>query len=220
MDGKLRWLCGAVLALSAVGQTGCLTQQTVRTKSSTISFKGYEDDSKKIRSKFGGGYRYSPTGEVISDRKSPYDTDKMLSGSDRLANSKVFRNGRKDYAGNEYKTPDYLARNQDYRTKKAWGGEKAAAESDMSRHLAAGADTEAKTRDAKGLNRLFRTRDASGTSREFATHDPSRLVRAQENAPSPEPIPGPSAENGYRIEKRATRDEIRQLLHPGQGGGS
>lgn len=214
------WWRWAVVAMLAGGQCGCLTQQTVRTKSSTITFRGHEDDTKKIRSKFGGGYSYGPNGEVITDRKNPFDTEKKMADSNREASTKVFRGLKKDYAGKDYKTPDYLMRNKDFRGKKAWGADEAARESDIDRHLASGANTEARTQEAKGLDRLFRTRSASGLNRDFATRDVGEFARAQDGAPVPQPGPGPSAENNYQVEKRVTMDEVRQLLHPGQGGGS
>ncbi|HRX53576.1 MAG TPA: hypothetical protein P5016_03665 [Verrucomicrobiales bacterium] len=219
--GGWHLVAGACLGIClALGQTGCLSTQTVKTKSSSYTFLGHEDDSKKIKAKFGGGYSYSPTGEVITERKSPFAVNKMLPGMDREMGDQSFRNPKKDLGSKAYKTPDYLVRNKDVNAKKAWGVDASARESDMDRHLAAGVDSEAKTKEAWGFDKLFRSKKAAGVDRQFATSDRGEYTRAQQNAAIPDPAPGPSAANNYSLEKRLTMDDVRKMLHPEQAGGS
>jgi hypothetical protein len=102
----------------------CETERTVKTRQSSVSFDqgmwggqaagSAGEDTKKITQR---GYEIDESGNIIADKPNLY-ADKTMRGSDKTFGKKQARFGNMEAKTKEFKTPEYLVR-QDFKTGEA-----------------------------------------------------------------------------------------------------
>ena len=193
----------------------CETERTVTTRQSTVSFDqgmwggqaagSTSEDTKKITQR---GYEIDESGNIIADNPNLY-ADQTVHGADKKFGKKEARFGKMNAKTKEFKTPEYLVR-QDFKTGEAKESGSSARESG-SRDRQAG--------------KLFGTRSQAssevgsyetgtfGQSGEIYSTNPDRSGSAGiANAPIAD---GTRKTMGFQDNVSMSVDDVKRMLNPG-----
>ncbi len=199
--------------------TSC-TQRTITTKSrsySIVGSGGEADDSDKLKQRYTAGFEIGEDGTMQTNKKDLYSEKSFRKGKNKDAELKSFRLGKKEMAMKEYRTPEYLNRQKDFRTKKS-NLHKYARESDVDRFTTADSFSEARIKDRPGLfdwlNPFSKKNDYQGAEKTYRTSINRRGSRAVDSAPSPEPMSQLGASPQDQRNDALSMDDVKKMLNP------
>jgi hypothetical protein len=196
----------------------CETKRTVKSTRSSISFdqkswggQGGGTDSQEIRSKFAErGYKITEDGTIKADKPDLYQGKKPR-GLDGEFGTKTARFEKMNAETKQFKTPEYLKR-QEYagvKTASESGSSAREGNSSQSRDRQAG---KLFSKDSKSSTELdnFKTGSSAYSNREFATS-------ADRSAPSVPEAPraiGTPRTAGYQDNVTMSMDDVKKMLNP------
>jgi len=208
---------GTVCAAAFLCQ--CETKRTVKSVETNFSFSEQmwgpqgNNDSQKIRNKFAeSGYTLADDGSIVADDPNLYEGEKAR-GVDSSFDKKRARFGKKEARTKEFRTPEYLERQQFAGTEEARESDSDAREGNFgqSRDRAAGRlfgrDSEDSTELASFDGGRFR-----GEERTFATRDDPIGSEAVRNSPRAR---GTAQGAGYSANASLTLDDVKKMVEPG-----
>lgn len=208
-----------IAALGAAILLASCAQRTVTTRQRTYSIAGSEsDDSDKMRERYAAGFSVGEDGTMQSDKKDLYEGKSYRNAEGREKDLKSFRMGKKDLDMKEYRTPEYLTRQEDFRTKDS-RMPKNARESDVERFTTAYGDRQADIRERKPgfldwLNPFSKQKDFRDSSRTYRTFDNRSGNRAIESAASPVPMSQIGASPQDQRNTALSMDDVKKMVSP------
>ncbi len=154
-----------------------------------------------------------------SNKKELYADKSFRNSKGNDADLKSFRMGKKDMNMKEYRTPEYLTRQKDYRTKDS-NIYKDARESDVDRFTSTDSTQEARIRDSKPgfldwLNPFSKKKNFQGSDKTFRTSDNRSGSRAITSAPVPQPMSEISAGPQDQRNTSLSMDDVKKMINPG-----
>lgn len=203
---------GVLLCLPFLCQ--CETKRTVKSTRSSISFdpqtwggQGRSDD-KAVRSKFTErGYKVADDGTIKADKPDLYQG--QAARGTKTFQTKSARFSKNEAATKEFRTPEYLVR-QDFRGVKEARGTGAAAREGNTQDRATGKMFGTKTQGTSDLG-SYATSDYRGSGSSYATGLDAASSAAQ-NAPRPAST---AQKIGYQDNVGMTMDDVKRMLNPG-----
>jgi hypothetical protein len=198
----------------------CETQRTVKSTRSSISFdegmwggQGGGSDQGKIRSKFAEkGYTIAEDGSIKADRPNLY-ADSKARGTDGKFSKKQARFRKTEARTKEFRTPEYVKRQQFRGAEEARESGSSAREGNFesSRDRASGQLFGKKTESSSDLASFNAgsTRDAGRTFTTEGDREASEAVRA---APVAD---GRKQMMGYQDNASLSMDDVKKMVSPG-----
>lgn len=195
----------------------CETQRTVTTRSSTVTFdqaawggQGGGGDS-KIRSRFAEkGYSIGEDGTIQSDRPDLYSNRNAREGRKGF-NTREARLGRSEARTKEFRTPEYVQRQQFRGVEEAGESGSAAREGVFARDRSAGRRFGTDTAST-GEMAAFGTSTDAAAGRAFATASDRQGSAATASAPRADGI---QQRAGYQSNAALSVDDVKRMLNPG-----
>lgn len=206
-------------ALAAATLLASCTQRTITTRQRSYSIAGSEsDDSDKMRERYATGFTVGEDGTMQSDKKELYEGKSFRNAEGNEKDLKSFRMGNKDLDMKEYRTPEYLTRQGDFRTKDS-RMPKDARESDVERFTTAYGDQQARLKDSKPgfldwLNPFSKQKDYRDSGRTYRTFDNRRGAGAIESAASPVPMSQIGAGPQDQRNTALSMDDVKKMVSP------
>lgn len=210
----------AGLATISVFLCQCETQRTVKSTRSTISFdqrtwggQGSGDNSQEIRSKFAErGYQVQEDGTIKADKPDLYSTEK-LNGFEKQFGTKEARLKKDIAKTNEFKTPEYLVR-QDFKgdkTARESGTLARESNSEKSQDRQSGKFFKSKTKSSGELA-AYGTKDYGDGNNAFKTKTDRATSAAVANSAN---ASGTTRPVGYQDNISMSMDDVKKMLNPG-----
>ena len=197
----------------------CATKRTVKSTRSSISFdqkswggQGGGSDSPEIRSKFAErGYQIAEDGTIKADKPDLYQGKKPR-GFDGEYGTKTARFEKMNAETKQFRTPEYLKRQEfaGVKTAKESGSAAREGNSSQSRDRQAGKLFSKDSKSSTELDTFKTGRDASA-NREFAT-SADRSASAVADSPRATGTPRTA---GYQDNVAMSMDDVKKLLNPG-----
>lgn len=212
-----RRLCAGLLTVS-VFLCQCETQRTVKSTRSTVSFDqqawgpagGGTDNSEEIRSKFAErGYKIQEDGTIKADKPDLYSGEKSR-GFDGKFDTKEAKLSKKEAKTGEFKTPEYLVR-QDFKGVKDARESGTSAREGETQDRQAGKLFKSKSKTTGELA-AYATSDYREGGQEFETRTDRSTASALENSPN---ASGTDRPNGYQDNLSMSLDDVKKMLSPG-----
>ncbi len=205
-------LCAATL------WTGC-TQRTITTRQRSYSIAGSEsDDRDELRDRYATGFSMGEDGTMQSDKNDLFEgrSFRKAEGSER--GLKSFRMGKGELDMEEYRTPEYLTRQGEFRTKDSRMA-RDARESDVDRFTTAYGDQQANIKDSKPgfldwLNPFSKKGDYRDSGRSYRTFDNRNANRAADSAASPVPMSQVGASPLDQRNTALSMDDVKKMVSP------
>jgi len=218
--GTLTRYCLWALLMASLLLSSCVKRTiTTRKRSYSISGSGGEpDDSDKLKKRFASGFKTDKDGNMQTEKKDLY-TDKSFRntrGNDYTA--KAFRFGKKDFESKEFKTLEYLNRQQDYRTKES-NISRAARESDVDRFTTIDGSEEAWIKKNKPgfldwLNPFSNNKKFQGAEKTYRTSGNRKGSKAVSSASVPVPMSEIGASPQDQRNPALSMDDVKKLINP------
>jgi len=199
--------------------TGC-TQRTVTTRQRSYSIAGSEsDDRDELRERYATGFSMGEDGTMQSDKKDLYEGQAFREAENSERGLKSFRMGKGELDMKEYRTPEYLTRQGEFRTKDSRMA-RDARESDVERFTTAYSEQQAHIKDSKPgfldwLNPFSKKGDYRDSSKSYRTFDNRNVNRAIDSAPSPVPMSQVGASPQDQRNTALSMDDVKKMVSPG-----
>ncbi len=210
-------LCAGLVSLSVL-LCQCETQRTVKSTRSTVSFDqqawgpagGGADNSEEIRSKFAErGYKIQEDGTIKADKPDLYSGEKSH-GFDGKFETKEAKLSKKEAKTGEFKTPEYLVR-QDFKGVKDARESKSSAREGETQDRQAGKLFKSKSKTTGELA-TYGTSDYRDGGQEFKTKTDRSTASALEDSPN---ASGTDRPTGYQDNLSMSMDDVKKMLSPG-----
>ncbi len=206
--------------MSSLLLSACV-KRTVTTRKRTYSITGSggePDDSDKLKKRFASGFSVDKDGNMKTDKKDLYTDKSFRSSRGDDYKAKAFRLGKKDFEAKEFKTQEYLNRQQDYRTKDS-NMSREVRESDVDRFTTINGSEEAWIRKTKPgfldwLNPFSKKREFQGAEKTYRTSINRRGSRAVSSAPIPVPMSGIGASPLDQRNPALSMDDVKKMINP------
>jgi len=208
----------ATLVTVSVFLCQCETQRTVKSTRSSVSFDqqawgpagGAPDNSQEIRSKFAErGYKIQEDGTIKADKPDLYSGEKSR-GFDGNFDTKEAKLSKKEAKTGEFKTPEYLVR-QDFKGVKDARESGTAAREGESQDRQAGKLFKSKSKTTGELA-TYGTKDYREGAQEFDTRTDRSTSTSVESSPN---ASGTDRPTGYRDNISMSMDDVKKMLSPG-----
>ncbi len=171
-----------------------------------------------MKKRYASGFEVGEDGTMQTSRKDLYSEKSFRNAKGNEAELKNFRMGKRDMSMKEFRTPEYLTRQKDYRTRES-NISKDARESDVDRFTTADSNAEARIRKSKPgfldwLNPFSKKQDYYDAEKTYRTSSNRTGSRAIESAPSPEPMSQIGAGPQDQINPALSMDDVKKMLNP------
>ena len=202
----------------AMALTNC-TQRTITTKKRTYSIVGSEqDDSDKMRKRYSSGWEVGEDGTIQSGKKELYEEKSFRRTKDKDAHLRSYRSGKKELDIKEYRTPEYLTRQKDFRTKDSTMN-KDASESDVDRFTATESGKQAWYKKFNlgfldWLNPFSRKKVYREANKSYTTSTNRAGSRTIDRAPVPQPMSKIGASPQHQVDSTLSMDDVKKMLNP------
>ncbi|MCF6313490.1 MAG: hypothetical protein L3J39_13680 [Verrucomicrobiales bacterium] len=215
----------ALLLSALIALLACSCTRTITTKRRSYSISGSgsdgaPDDSDKMRDQYASGFERGEDGMMKSNKKELYKDQSFRNAktNGKGAEHKLFRNGKKDWSMKEFRTPEYLTRQQDYRTRES-NISKDARESDVDRFTTADGDQVARIRNRKSgfldwLNPFNNKSEFYGANKGYRTGGNRTGARAISSAAEPIPMSSIGAGPQDQVNQSLSMDDVKKMLNP------
>lgn len=214
-------LCLWVLLLVSLTLTNCVQRKvTTKKRSYSIAGSGGEpDDSNEMKKRYASGFYIGEDGTMQTNKKELYADKSFRNTGNKDAVPKLFRSGNKDFSAKEFKTPEYLNRQKDFRTKDS-SMNKEARESDVDRFTTINGTDEAYIKKSKPgfldwLNPFSKRKAYRGSEKTYNTSINRAGSNAISSAPSPEPMSHIGASPQEQTNPSLSMDDVKKMLNPG-----
>ena len=194
----------------------CETERTVTTRKSNVSFdqgiwggqaaNSSAESKKKITQR---GYEIDEGGNIIADKPNLY-ADKKMRGVDKEYGKKQARYGKMEAKTKEFKTPDYLMRQQEFKTGKAKESGSQAREGD-SRDRQSGKLFQTKSKASSDVA-SFETGTFDQSGEKYATNADRTGSASIANAPIAD---GTRQTMGFQDNTKMSLDDVKKMVNPG-----
>ncbi len=201
------------LAVLPVLLCQCKTQRTVLgTRSSSVSFAGGEKtgDTNEIREKWADkGYKIDKDGSIKANNKDLYSGD-TARGLGKEFGTKQAKLGKSESFNKEFKTPEFIKRQEFEGVSEARESGGAARENNQSNN--AGSKLfGSRTKDTSTMTALG-TKAFDDSSKVFGTSENAAGNRALQNSAR---ATGAPVQMGYRDNAAMSFDDVKKMLNPG-----
>ena len=208
------WSLFACLMLTS----NCTRTVTTKKRSYSISGSGAEaNDSDELKKRYASGFEIGEDGTMQSNKKDLYVDQSYNNTKGNSASLKTFRQGKGDMDMKEFRTPEYLNRQKDYRTKES-NISKNARESDVDRFTSSYSTEEArinnKTNFFDWLNPFSKNKEYQGADKSYRTSFNRNAHKSMQSAPTPEPMGQVGASPQDQRNSSLSMDDVKKMLNP------
>lgn len=201
------------LAVLPVLLCQCKTQRTVLgTRPGAVSFAGGEKtgDTKAIQKKWADkGYKIDKDGSIKADSPDLY-SGQTARGAGKEFGKKQAKLGNSQSFNKEFKTPEFIKRQEFAGVSEARESGNAARESNQS-NKAGGKLFGSRTKDTSTMS-AFGTKAFGDSGKVFGTSENASVARALESSPR---ATGSPVQMGYRDNSAMSFDDVKKMLNPG-----